>query len=382
MAIVKSSPSELAIHGGGPPAFASKLPVFTANVGNGQRFAGLAERMFVAEEAPGRLAEEFEGVLCEWLGVRNVVGFSSLPAAMRCVERSVKIKGKVFAPAFGSGAFSLEERPVDVDCETATYGMSPAKLAVELRDDASAVFAVHPLGRPCMIEELQDLCDEWSVPLFLYGHQALGCSFQGARLGTFGRAEIFDLGRDQLVHAMDATVVATDDDLLAHRLRRVRSERVERIDQSIGDAAAAMGIANLEAAPDFVKSNRARSERYRELLLTVPGIKFVRHEAGSTYQSIAIEVDPSLAGLSRDALHDVLVAENVGTDKPLHDNRPLTPTPQRSAPATVASRLASSLLQLPNGPAATEEAIEAVCKLVELAIIRSLESPDPIRLAA
>jgi dTDP-4-amino-4,6-dideoxyglucose len=374
MAIIKSSPSELAIHGGGPAAFASKLPAFSANVGDGQRFGELAEQMFLANEKPGHLAEQFEANLAEWLGVRNVLGFSSQAAAFRCLGLALSLDGPVFAPAAGSSAFYLTDPAVTIDSEASTFGMSATGLAEHLREDASAVFATHVLGRACLIQELEDVCDEWGVPLYFFGHQALGSMYQGERLGSFGQAEIFELGRDQLVHAMDAAVLATDDDLLAHRVRCVRAARADGIDQAISDAAGAMGIANLESAGDFIEANRIRYGTYRELLGVVPGIKLVRQDAGSNYQSIAIEVDPGLSGLTCESLSNVLVAENVGTARPLEKTL--------SGAAPVALRLANSLLQLPAGPAATEEAIEAVCKLVELAIVRSLESPDPIRLAA
>jgi dTDP-4-amino-4,6-dideoxygalactose transaminase len=225
-----------------------------------------------------------------------------------------------------------------------------------------------------MIQELEDVCDEWDIPLILYGHQALGCKYGGELLGSFGRAEIFDLGRDQLVHALDAAVVTTDDDLVAHRLRSLRTLRDDGIDQAMSDASAAMGIANLESVVAFTDCNRRRYEKYAELLMSVPGMKLVRADAGSTYQSVTIEVDPGLAGISRDSLAEVLTSENVGTAKPFDGSRLST--------APTALRAVSSLLQLPAGPSATDELIEAVCKLVELAVVRSLESPDPIRLAA
>jgi dTDP-4-amino-4,6-dideoxygalactose transaminase len=374
MPIVKSSPSELAIHGGGPPAFASKIPVFNPNVGHGQRFAGLAERMFMAHETPGELVEEFEGAMAAWLDVRNVVGFSSLHSAAQCLMQCHGSSGKVFAPAFGSAWIGAEHDLHLIECEATTFGMSPRDLSSQLNEDARAVFACHVLGRPCLIEAIDDLCDEWGVPLLLYGHQALGSSYDGAKLGSFGRTEVFDLGRDQLVHAMDAAVVTTDDDLIAHRLQNLRAQRIEGINPTMSDAAAAMGIANLEAAETFIELNEKRYRTYLGCLANVPGIKLVRHEKGSNYQAIAIEIDPGLAGLTRNSLYDVLVAENVGVAKPLEGQVAMT-TP-------IAAKLSSSLLQLPSGPSATDEAIEAIAKLVELAIVRSLESPDPIRLAA
>jgi dTDP-4-amino-4,6-dideoxygalactose transaminase len=373
MAIIKTSPSELAIHGGGPAAFASKVPVFSANVGDGHRFAELAERMFMATELPGRLVEEFESSVATWLDVRNVIGFSSLSSAVRCLDRSLSKEGRRFMPAFGAAALPAQHS-VFLECEGSSYGLSPSALAENLKGDAAAVFAVNPVGRTCHIQQIEDICDEWDIPLFLYGHQSLGRTFEGELLGSFGRAEIFDLGRDQLVHALDASVITTDDDLLAHRLRSLRALREDGIDPAISDAAAAMGIANSEAVAEFVAANRSRYEKYSELLSSVPGMKLVRADAGSTYQSITIEVDPGLAGLTRDSLADVLTSENAGTAKPFEGSR------ISSAPRAL--RVANSLLHLPAGPSATDDVIQAVCKLIELAVVRSLESPDPIRLAA
>src|SRR5258707_80348 len=115
MPIVKTSPSELAIHGGGPPAFASKIAVFSANVGDGHRFSSLAERMFMAHETPGELVEEFEGAVSAWLDVRNVIGFSSQHAAIRCLARSCQSGGQFFLPALSAADFAIEEAS-QVEC--------------------------------------------------------------------------------------------------------------------------------------------------------------------------------------------------------------------------------------------------------------------------
>jgi dTDP-4-amino-4,6-dideoxygalactose transaminase len=372
MPTLKRSPNELSIHGGGAPSFISRLPVFSPNAGDGHRFGVLAERMFIENESEGRLLEEFEAAVSDWLGIRNVIGFSSTTAAFRCLSRALRINGRVYVPGFGHEAFPFDEG-IHVECESATFGMSATALADDLRHDASGVFATHVCARSCMVDELDQVCDDAGVPLIFYGHQALGCEHAGQWLGGFGRAEVFELGRDQLIHGMDAAIVTTNDDLLAHQLRTARSAKFEGITQVMSDAAAAMAIANLESVYVFVDSNKERYGHYRNYLLDVPGIVLVRQS--QTHQSITIEVNARDAGLTRDALFDVLTAENVGVAK-LYDSRSLSPAP-------VAARLSDGLLQLPSGPAATEEAIQAVCRIVELAVIESLEAPDPaVRLAA
>jgi dTDP-4-amino-4,6-dideoxygalactose transaminase len=372
MPTIKKSPSELAIHGGGPPAFSTKLAAFSANAGSGHRFAELAERMFNESETAGRMVEEFEDALGRWLGVGNVIGFASSITAQRALAGALKMNGRVYLPAFGHGAFPEFQNALHIEAEQATWGISPMCLAEELRPDASAVFAVNAFGRSCMVQDLYETCDEAGVPMIFLGHQALGCKYKGEYLGVFGRAEIFELGRDQLIHATDSAVITTDDDLLAHRLRSIRALKPDGVEASMSDAAAAMAIANLEAVDDFVAANKKRYELYRKHLVGISGVRLL--SPSDTYQSVVIQVDPGHAGTTRDGLHDVLLAENVGSVKPFAD--------RTLASAPTAGKLSATLLQLPSGPAATSEAIEAVSRLVALAIVTSLESPDPIRLAA
>src|ERR1044072_3093639 len=120
MAILKSSPSELAIHGGGPPAFDAKIPVFSANAGDGRRFAELAERMFMATEPTGSLVEEFEAQLSKWIGVRNVVGFSSRASAMRSIARTQR-PGPRFGPPLSIASFGSDDLINSFDCERANF---------------------------------------------------------------------------------------------------------------------------------------------------------------------------------------------------------------------------------------------------------------------
>ncbi len=352
MPIVKQSPSELAIHGGGPAAFDRKLPTFSPHVGDGELFASLAERMFLQSETPGTLVEEWEAALCAHLGRRNVIAFSSRSAAFGAVLFALNVE-KVALPAFGHSAFCIPEH-----VGSQHFDVHPDSFAASGVGDAETLFALQAFGRPHKTR---------AESAVLYAHQSLGGDVQPARI------TVYELGRDELVHATDAAVAVTDDDLLAYVVRRARAQKDQGLDLKMSDAAAAMALANLGSLGRFVQGNRLRYELYAEYLEAVQGIKLI--SPGANYQSVVIEVSPGETGISRDGLHDVLTAENVGTAKPFEGERPLTIAP-------VAARLQSRLLQLPIGPGATEEAIEAICKLIELAIVRSLESPDPVRLAA
>lgn len=365
MPTLKNHPREFALHGGGPPAFESPLAAFAPHVGDGHRFASLAEAMFVSGATAGEWVATFESELAAWMGVRNVVGFSGIGAASRLLRRALSLDGPLILPALGAELASIDGPVIRLDSDPLTLDLDPA--AVQRASEANGVLAISPCGGASRASEIQAACDERDWPLFLLGHQGLW------RDGNeFGRALLFELGRDQILHALHSAVIATDDDLLAHRLRSARGAKLDGADPCMSDAVAVMGIANLESIEDFAKENRRRHDTYREGLAEIPGIALL--PPGPNSHSVTIQVDPSRAGLSRDGLRTILVAENVGAERPFLD--------PGLADAPVACGAAARLLQLPTGPTATEEAIEAVCRLVELAIVQGLEAPDPIRLAA
>lgn len=365
MPTLKNHPREFALHGGGPPAFESPLAAFAPHVGDGHRFANLAEAMFVSGATPGEWVATFESELAAWMSVRNVIGFAGIGAATRLLRRALRLDGPLILPALGAELASIDGPEIRLDSDPLTLGLDPA--AVQAASEVSGVFAISPCGGTCRAGELQAVCDDRDWPLFLLGHQGLW------RDGNdFGRGLIFELGRDQILHALHAAVIATDDDLLAHRLRSLRASKLDGADPGMSDAVAVMGIANLESIENFADQNRRCRRHYRELLAEVPGITLA--PASPNAQSVTIQVDPSRAGLTRDGLRAILVAEHVGAERPFLD--------PGLADAPVARGAATRLLQLPTGPTATEEAIEAVCRLVELAIVQGLEAPDPIRLAA
>lgn len=365
MPTLKNHPRELALHGGGLPAFDAPLAAFAPHVGDGRRFASLAEAMFVSGATAGEWVATFESELAAWMGVRNVVGFSGVGASARLLRRVLNLETPLIVSSLGSELAPLDGSVIGVDSESRTLGLDP--VAASRVEVASGVLAIQPCGRPNLKDDLQTLCEERDWPLLRLAHQGLW------RQGhEHERAQIFELGRDQILHALHAAVISTDDDLLAHRLRSIRGVKLDGADPCMSDAVAVMGIANLESIEDFADENRRRHGAYRELLAGIPGISLL--SPGPNFHSVTIQVDPTKAGVTREGLRAILVSENVGVARPF-----LAPT---FANVPVACDIAGRLLQLPTGPTATEEAIEAVCRLVELAIVQGLEAPDPIRLAA
>ena len=143
----------------------------------------------------------FEEDFAEWLGV----GFSSnhcvgvgngtdaLELALRCA--GIEPGDGVIVPsltAYATVAAILRAGavPVFADIESEKPVISTAEverlLTRKIDRPVSAVIAVHLYGEACDLAELQKLCQQHGVPLIEDCAQAMGTTYQGSPVGTWG----------------------------------------------------------------------------------------------------------------------------------------------------------------------------------------------------
>src|SRR2546430_63856 len=81
----------------------------------------------------------------------------------------------------------------------------------------------------------------------------------------------------------------------------------------MSEVSAAMGLTSLESLDEFVGINRLNYQRYKEELIDIPGIRLLTYDEKEkcNFQYIVLEIDESVAKISRDKLIEVLWAENV-----------------------------------------------------------------------
>ena len=76
--------------------------------------------------------------------------------------------------------------PVFVDCEIGTYNVDPALLADAIGPRTRALVIPHTLGNPFALDVVTELAREHDLYLVEDSCDALGATFDGQRVGTFG----------------------------------------------------------------------------------------------------------------------------------------------------------------------------------------------------
>jgi dTDP-4-amino-4,6-dideoxygalactose transaminase len=148
----------------------------------------------------------------------------------------------------------------------------------------------------------------------------------------------------------------------------------------MSEVSAAMGLTGLESLAEFITVNRTHYEQYGEELGNVPGVRLLAYDAGeqANFQYVVLNLDATLTGVPRDALLEMLWAENVRARRYFYPGchrmepyRSLYPMAHTWLPVT--EKMVERVLVLPTGTAVNEADIHEICSLLRLTIEHAAE---------
>jgi dTDP-4-amino-4,6-dideoxygalactose transaminase len=351
-----------------------------------ERLNDMLDRKWLTNNGP--FVQDFEEALAEYLDVRHCVAMCNGTVALEIAARALDLKEEVIVPAytFVATAHCLqwqEIRPVFCDIDPATHCLDPEQVERHITPRTTGILGTHVWGQPCAVEALQSIADQHDLRLMFDAAHALGCSHEGTMIGNFGDAEVFSFHATKFVNSFEGGAVTTNDDELAEKLRLMRNFGFEGMDNvnyigingKMSEPSAAMGLTSLESVDEFIAANQRNYEAYRNAVADIPGIELFTYdgEQRNNYQYIVLEVDEAQAGLTRDELFQVLLAENVKARRyfypGVHRMEPYDsyyPNAGMLLPETEA--LCDRVLVMPTGTAVEEEDIEQIDAILRQAI--------------
>lgn len=149
----------------------------------------------------GRFNDEFEQTLARFLGVKhlitvnsgssaNLVAFSTLTSA-KLGDRAIRPGDEVIGVAAGfpttvNPIIQFGAVPVFVDIELGTYNIDPSRIEAAISQKTKAIMLAHTLGNPYNLEVVAALCRKYNLWLVEDCCDALGSTYNGKTVGTFG----------------------------------------------------------------------------------------------------------------------------------------------------------------------------------------------------
>ncbi len=322
---------------------------------------GPRERELVAEamasgyvSSVGSFVSDFERQFAEAVGARFAVACASGTAAIHVGLVLLGVGPGDVVPVsdftFVGSSNPVRYQGADVvlvDSERSTWTMDPDALAelLERRSGGDGpmpkvVEVVHVLGQPARLAEILDVCERYGVAVLEDAAESLGAGWSagplaGRQTGAVGRIGAFSFNGNKIVTTGGGGMLVTDDEQLAARAKHLTTQAkvpdTGYLHDEVGynyrltNLSAALGVAQLERLPEFVRRKREIAARYDtafagtglELPPRVPGLD-------STYWLYSVLVPDDLPG-GRDGLLDHLDRAGVMARalwRPLHAQPP------------------------------------------------------------
>lgn len=149
----------------------------------------------------GRFNAMFEKRLAEFLGVKylitvnsgssaNLVAFSTLTSP-KLGDRAIKQGDEVIGVAAGfpttvNPIVQFGAVPVFVDVDLATHNIDASQIEAAITPKTKAIMLAHSLGNPFNLEAVVALCKKYNLWLVEDCCDALGATYNGQMVGTFG----------------------------------------------------------------------------------------------------------------------------------------------------------------------------------------------------
>lgn len=173
----------------------------------------------------------FEREIATYIGTQHAVGVASGTDALLLTLKGlgvgrgdeVLLHANAFVAAL-EAIIHLDARPVVVDVAEDHFGPDLEQLDWHLGPRTRAVIVVHLYGFPLPMPPLVRWCAEHRIELVEDCSHAHGASWQGQKVGSFGRAGCFSAGVVKNLGAYgDAGFVTTNDEALALQLRLLQA---------------------------------------------------------------------------------------------------------------------------------------------------------------
>jgi dTDP-4-amino-4,6-dideoxygalactose transaminase len=324
--------------------------------------------------------DAFENELAARVGVGHAVALSSGTAALHLALQLIGVGegDDVLIPSFtfvasAAAVTYLRANPVLVDCSASTWNLDPVLVSEELEARArrgrlpAAVVTVDLYGQSADYDALTAACSTYGIPLIEDAAEALGATYRGTPVGSFGEAAVFSFNGNKIITTSGGGMLVSHSKELIDEARFLATQArdpfphyehsVIGYNYRLSNLLAALGRGQLHGLDSRIERRKKINSTYRAGLSDLPGIELmpVADYGEPNWWLTCILVDPQLFGADREQIRLALEAVDVEsrpTWKPLHLQPVFADTP--TVGGTVCAQIFERGLCLPTGSALTE----------------------------
>ena len=286
----------------------------------------------------------FEGDLSSYLG--SGVYTACLSSGTAAIHLALELLGvghddEVLCQSFTFSASAnpityLGATPVFVDSEPETWNLSPEMLEVAIKDRIAAgrkpkaIIAVHLYGMPYKAKEIQNISEQYGIPVIEDSAEALGSLYHGSKCGTLGDIGILSFNGNKIITTSGGGALVTKKreikDKAVFLATQARDEAPHYQHSHIGynyrmsNVLAGIGRGQMEVLQDRVEARRKNFAFYKAALSDFDDIKFPE-EPEDSFSNRWLTTILTADFKTRESIRTALEEENIESRplwKPMH----------------------------------------------------------------
>lgn len=330
----------------------------------------------------GKFHKEFEEALIKYLNVSNVSLFTNGHMGLELTLEAMNLSGEVITTpfTFASTTQAIVRNnltPVFCDVKEDDYTIDESKIEELITDKTCAIVPVHVYGNVCNVYEIERIAKKHNLKVIYDAAHAFGIKVNGKSVLDFGDASMVSLHATKVFHAIEGGLVVLQDEDLKVKLDKIKNFGflTEELVDEIGSHArmnefqSIMGLCNLNHVSEEILKRKKLTERYRENLRAIEGIKVMEEVEGveNNYTYFPVLIDEEKFGLNRDDVYDILLNNNIfsrryfyklTSDFECYENK------FKKYETPIANKIAKSVLTLPLHGDLSIDDIDKVCDVL------------------
>lgn len=241
-------------------------------------------------------AVELEKALAQRMQVRHAQLVSSGTAALTVALASAGIGAgdEVILPTFTfvasfEAVLALGAIPVLADIDD-TLGLDAKAVARKISSNTKAIMPVHMCGSMADLKPLRELCEAHGLILLEDACQAIGGTYEGQPLGSYGDLGCFSFDYVKTITCGEGGAVITNNESYARRADQYSDHGHDHTGQDrgaeghpylgynyrISELNAAVGLAQIKRLDEFLAIQEHHYTILKEAIADIPGVAFRR----------------------------------------------------------------------------------------------------------
>lgn len=255
----------------------------------------------------GSYVNQFEQMVADFAGAKYGVAAVNGTAALHIslLLSGVRSGDYVILPnltfvASANAIKYLDAEPLLIDADPAYWQMDLDLLEEFLQEQTrqendqlfykkdgrriGAIMPVHILGNMCDMDRFLSIVKKYPLPVVEDATEALGTTYKGKHAGTFSPLACFSFNGNKIISTGGGGVIVSDNEALAKHAKHITTTAKASPDEYYHDEVgynyrlvnllAAVGVAQMELLPSFIKRKKEVVSFYKSALTGVADIRF------------------------------------------------------------------------------------------------------------